>query len=150
MMPDGQIGFRSSMRTRRSTRRHHKDEDKIFDGEGGHRLQDLKDHPEPTMDIHIPNIGRLQVPIDPNRSGAGGGEAGGVDKGQEPLRHDSERRPRRLSSAGTKKMVNLARKRSRSQSLTPPPDTPNRNDTDSIREHPKPRKSRFSTAEVGQ
>ncbi|VDO00428.1 unnamed protein product [Rodentolepis nana] len=136
-MPDGQIGFRSSLRTRRSTRHNrHKDDDGMVDGEGDHRLQDLREDAEPTMDIQIPAIGRLQVPIEPTSGGA------------ESRKHETDLRTRRFSSVGTRKMSNFARKRSRSQSLTPPLEAVSRHETESAKEPPKPRKSKFSTADI--
>lgn len=139
-MPDGQMGFRSSMRTRKSVRRHRSHGDDGGGAGGGGKVED-EDGLEPTMDIQIPNIGRLQVPIDAPR-----GEA---QRGATDHRHqDPEQRSRRLSSVVPKRMVEFARRRSRSQSASPPCETLNRNDTDLSRRPSKPRKSRFSTAEV--
>lgn len=152
MMPDGQIGFRSSVRTRRSTRHHHDHhqhgEARAGDsGAGGHRLQETVVETEPTIDIQIPNIGRLQVPIDASRGGTAEVTHQRLPGITEHQRNASERRPRRLTSMATKQTGDFARRRSRSQSLTPPPD---RNDPDSARYQgpAKTRKSKFSTAEV--
>ncbi|VDM16136.1 unnamed protein product [Hydatigera taeniaeformis] len=139
VMPDGQMGFRSSMRTRKSVRRH-RSHGEDGGGPGGGNLES-GDELEPTMDIQIPNIGRLQVPIDASR---GDFQHGAVDH-----RHqDPDQRPRRLSSVVPKRMAEFARRRSRSQSVSPPCEVPNRTDTDLNRRPSKPRKSRFSTAEI--
>ncbi|KAL5960444.1 Phospholipase D1 [Taenia solium] len=140
VMPDGQMGFRSSMRTRKSVRRHRSHGDDGGGAGGGEKVEGGNEL-EPTMDIQIPNIGRLQVPIDAPR--------GEPQQGVTDHRHqEPEQRPRRLSSAVPKRVVEFARRRSRSQSVSPPCEGPNRNDTDLSRRPSKPRKSRFYTAEI--
>ena len=152
-MPDGQMAFRASMRTRKSGRRHRgHGEDGGFagaDGAGGRNLGSV-DEMEPTMDIQIPSVGRVQVPIDAPRAEAPNGVAdGGTGANADHRRHGSVRRTRRLSAVATRRKSNFARHRSRSQSATPPLDhVPGRNEADFTQEQPKHRKSRFSTADV--
>ncbi|EUB58483.1 Phospholipase D2 [Echinococcus granulosus] len=136
VMPDGQMGFRSSVRTRKSGRRR-RSHGEDGGGAGGGGNVEGEDGMEPTMDIQIPNIGRLQVPIDAPHGAT------------EHRRQSSERRPRHLSSAVPKRVMEFARRHSRSQSVTPPCEIPNRNDAGLSRRPSKPHKPRFSTAEIG-
>ena len=151
-MPDGQVAFRASMRTRKSGRRHRgHGEDGGTTGGAGARGQNIENlEMEPTMDIQIPSVGRVQVSIDAPRGEASNGVlGGGSGANADHRRHGSERRPRRLSSAAPKLKSNFARRRSRSQSATPPPDPiPGRNEAEQCREQSRPWKQRFSTAEV--
>ncbi|KAM7536021.1 hypothetical protein Aperf_G00000096534 [Anoplocephala perfoliata] len=155
LMPDGQIGFRSSVRTRRSTRHHHdyhyhaEAERAGESGSGGHRLEEIGDEAEPTFDIRIPNVGRIQVPIDTSR---GGGAADGAHQRHpiitEHRRNASERRPRGFSTGAAKQREDFAWRRPRSRSLTPPLENDHMNDPNSAREPSKPKKTKFSTAEI--
>ncbi len=117
-MPDGQVAFRSSGRVRKSGRRHrpreistyvhhHHDRHRSSDEDGGGGGGDSG--AEPTMDIQIPGIGRLQVPLEQGGTQPQGhAAASGVNHHQ---RHQSERR-----GGAMRRMTTFARRRTVSQS----------------------------------
>uniref|UniRef100_A0A5K3F5B2 phospholipase D n=2 Tax=Mesocestoides corti TaxID=53468 RepID=A0A5K3F5B2_MESCO len=161
VMPDGQMAFRSSVRTRRSARRNrqHLAREAPAKPEGvSGRCVEKDENFEPTMDIQIPGIGRLQVPIDAPQ--APQGVASSHD------RRGSKKHTRHLSSGGVKRKSSYGRRRTLSQSVmnerrvrspglrqtnfaSPPIVISSPGEDDSSSTADKPRRPRFSTVDFG-